>query len=78
MQDAKQRREDIGVEMYGFQQQLAWVQKSLQQAQKSTVELAGSRQLAEKHASHLHTALGKESSLLQDERDAVRCTQSHA
>lgn len=78
MQDAKQRREDLGVEMYGFQQQLAWVQKSLQQAQKSTGELAGSRRLAEKHVSHLHTSLGKESSLLQKERDAVRCTQSHA
>jgi hypothetical protein len=76
VQDAKQRREDLGVEMYGFQQQLAWVQKSLKEAQKATLELAGTRLSAEQHVSQLHTAVGEESRLLQKERDTVRCWQS--
>ena len=71
LQDAKQERENLGVEMYGFQQHLTRVQKELQKAKQSTVELSLTRHSTEEHVSCLHKQADEESSLLQNERDKV-------
>jgi len=72
LQDAKHHREDLGVEMYGMQQQLARVQRLLQQSQHSTAELANLRQSDEQNLSQLRNALAAEEKLTLKERNLVR------
>lgn len=43
MQDARQRREDVGVELYGFQQHLAKLQLALERAGEAHAEASRSR-----------------------------------
>ena len=40
VQDAKQKREDLGVELYGFQQQLAKLQMQLEKSQEQHVQVS--------------------------------------
>lgn len=77
LQDAKQQRENLGVEMYGFQQHLTRVQKELQKAQQSTAKLSMIRHSTEEHVLCLHKQVEEESSLLDKERDKVRTTLLH-
>lgn len=47
LQDAKQRREDVGVELYGFQQQLAKLQLALERAGDAHTAAAAQRAAAD-------------------------------
>ena len=40
VQDTKQKREDLGVELYGFQQQLAKLQMQLEKSQEQHVQVS--------------------------------------
>lgn len=61
LQAAKQRREDVGVELYGFQQNLAKLQLQLEQTQQNYESISSIRVQAEQE---LH-ALRKELELHQ-------------
>jgi len=72
MQDAGARREAVGVELYGFQQQLARLQRALAAAGARAAALAEERAGAEARAAELRRAgVAEAATAAADEQKAL-------
>lgn len=78
LQAAKERRENIGVDLYGFQQQLERLHTRLAAAQKSAQELASTRAAAEEQVASLHKAVDADTQVTSNERAQVGHASCHA
>ncbi len=76
LQSAKQRREDIGVDLYGFQQHLDRLHTRLAAARQSAQEVAGIRAAADEQIASLHNAADASAHLTAKQRSEVgkHCT----
>jgi hypothetical protein len=70
-QAAKQRREDVGVELYGFQQNLAKLQLQLEQTQQSYEAIGDIRARAEQELGALRKQLEEQQGLNKQEAAKV-------
>lgn len=72
MQAAKESRERIGGNLYGFQRNLAKLQEALEEAQKNYATIATMRQQAEEDLDRMRSALDGEQQLTKQDRANVR------
>lgn len=75
MQDAKQRREDVGVELYGFQQHLAKLQTSLEQASDEHGAAAAARARADSTLAALRSQVAEEEAAADASKAQVEAVQ---
>ncbi len=71
LQAAEQRREDVGVELYGYQQHLGRLHTRLGAAQKSTAEIGSARKAADQHIAQLRKESDAENQLTNKHRSEV-------
>lgn len=72
MQAAKESRERVGVDLYGFQRNLAKLQEALEEAQQNYATIAAVRQQAEQQLEQMREALEDELQLTKQDRSNVR------
>ena len=72
LQKADQKREDVGVELYGYQQQLAKLQLGFEKAQDQCVVISKVRRTLEEQLSQLKKAATSEIDFTQKERQKAR------
>ena len=70
-QGAEQRREDVGVELYGYQQHLGRLHTRLGAAQKSTTEITDTRKAADQQIAQLRKESDAETQLTNKHRSEV-------
>lgn len=66
--DAKAKRETVGVELFGFQQQLAKLQMELERAHERHADIAAMKEAADARLGSLKAEHAKEAALTKDER----------
>lgn len=71
MQGAEQRREDVGVELYGFQQHLGRLHSRLEATQKSTTRTTDTRKAADQQIAELREKSDAETQLTNKHRSEV-------
>ena len=69
---AKDKRENVGVELYGFQQNLAKLQVALERAQQNYAAIASVRLQAETELDRMRSVLDEEESMAKQDRGNVR------
>ena len=72
MQKADQKREDVGVELYGYQQQLAKLQLGFEKAQEQCLVISKVRRKLEEQLEQLKRAASSETDFTQKERQKAR------
>ncbi len=72
LQKADQKREDVGVELYGYQQQLAKLQLGFEKAQDQCLVISRVRRTLEEQLDQLKKSATSESSTAQKERQKAR------
>ncbi|KAI3426120.1 hypothetical protein D9Q98_008499 [Chlorella vulgaris] len=75
LKDAKQRREDVGVELYGFQQHLAKLQTSLEQASDEHGAAAAARARADSTLAALRSQVAEEEAAADASKAQVEAVQ---
>ena len=75
LQDAKQKREDVGVELYGFQQHLAKLQLALERAGDEHAAVAGQRVEADGTLAALRAEVAREEAATAEEQGRVEGLQ---
>ena len=68
LKDAQKRREDTGVELFNFQQQLARLQMDLEKAHESHMHIAALKEKAQGKVSELKASQHEELKLVKGER----------
>eukprot|EP00899_Mesostigma_viride_P013156 jgi/Mesvir1/21841/Mv04224-RA.1 len=72
---AKKRREDIGVELYGVQQQLARLQMQLEKTHENYTAISGLRQKAESELQQMRAVLAEKAAAAGTERKKAEALQ---
>lgn len=68
LSDAKKKREDTGVDLFNFQQQLARLQMDLEKAHENHMSIAAAKEQAENRVHKLREDHKKDFRLVKDER----------
>ena len=72
LQAAQEKRLNLGVELYGFQQQLAQLQKTCQEAESKAAQLAAEREVEEPILVEMREQAAKNAKALMAQKAEVR------